>query len=56
MKFEEAHKLWLSGKKVRRLNWLNKNYCLGDIKCPECDCEIDYEDAIADDWEIYECT
>lgn len=52
MKFDLAYQYHLRGEKVRRELWTNKEYFLGKNKCPECDCEIDYEDAIADDWEI----
>ncbi len=54
MTFKKAYQYFLKGKKIRRKSWTNKNYCLGDLLCPECDCEIDYEDAIASDWEILE--
>lgn len=50
MKFDEAYKHYMNDEKVRRESWKNKNYYLGDINCPECRCEIDYEDALADDW------
>ena len=52
MTFKEAYTLYLDGIRVRRKGWPNKEYWLGKVRCRECGCELEYEDAIADDWEF----
>lgn len=52
MIFKEAYDLYKRGFKVRRSSWRNKEYWLGKLTCEECGCEIDFEDAVGDDWEV----
>jgi hypothetical protein len=57
MKFEKAIKLLRDGKAIKRSSWGNKNYYIGDDfswACGDCQNELNTEDILADDWEIFD--